>query len=183
MTAPTGTANRPGCGAPHVVVMMGFADQRMRDLMEKRVVDLLCRGVPGKFIRQGDHLRVILTTARACAAVIELETPQREVMLLQQLARLLGNRAQLERSLAGSAASVLACEGGWYAVVRLPDVADEDAWVLGLLERKLATHPGYYYDFAAGSPHLVLSLLPPPEVFARGAEILRQEVDRRTRQP
>ena len=63
--------------------MMGFADQRMGDLMEQRVVDLLCRGVLGKFIRQGDHQRAILTTTRPFAAVIELETPQREVMLLQ----------------------------------------------------------------------------------------------------
>ena len=82
MTAPTGTANRPGFGPPPVVVMMGFADQRMRDLMENRVVDLLGWGVLGKFIRQGDHLRAILTTARAFATVIELEIPQREVMLL-----------------------------------------------------------------------------------------------------
>jgi hypothetical protein len=54
--------------------------------------------------------------------------------------------------------------------------------VLGLLEHKVATHPGYYYDFATGSPHLVLSLLPPPEVFERGAQILRREVERRAPQ-
>ena len=75
--------------------MMGFADQRMGNLMENRVVDLLGRGVLGKFIRQGDHLRTILTTARPFAAVIELKTPQREVILLQELARLLGNRVDL----------------------------------------------------------------------------------------
>ncbi len=95
MTAPTGTANRSGFGAPHVVVIMGIADERMRDLMENRVVDLLGWGVLGKFIRQGDHLRAILTTTRAFAAVIELETPQREVMLLQQRARSLSNRVEL----------------------------------------------------------------------------------------
>ena len=48
-----------------------------------------------------------------------------------------------------------------------------------LLERKVATHPGYYYDFAERSPHLVLSLLPEPAVFARGAEAIRREVERR----
>ena len=125
------------------------------------------------------YLSVATPVQRALPGLLE----RAPVFRQELLARLLGNRAQLERSLAGSAASVLACEGGWYAVVRLPAVADEDAWVLGLLERKLATHPGYYYDFAAGSPHLVLSLLPPPEVFARGTEILRREVDRRTRRP
>jgi len=94
-------------------------------------------------------------------------------------ARLRDNRQVLERCLAGSAATLLASEGGWYAVVRLPDLAEEDAWVLGLLARKVATHPGYFYDFAERSPHLVLSLLPPPAAFGRGAQLLRREVDRR----
>jgi aspartate/methionine/tyrosine aminotransferase len=95
------------------------------------------------------------------------------------LARLRENRAALEQCLAGSAASVLDVEGGWYAMVQLPDLADEDAWVLGLLERRVATHPGYFYDVRARSPHLVLSLLPPPAQFRLGAERLRAEVDRR----
>ena len=85
----------------------------------------------------------------------------------------------LEQCLAGSAASVLDAEGGWYAMVQLPDLADEDAWVLGLLERRVATHPGYFYDVRARSPHLVLSLLPPPARFRVGAERLRAEVERR----
>ncbi len=95
------------------------------------------------------------------------------------IARLLENRAVLEQCLAGSAASVLDAEGGWYAMVQLPDLADEDAWVLGLLERRVATHPGYFYDVRARSPHLVLSLLPPPARFRVGAERLRAEVERR----
>jgi alanine-synthesizing transaminase len=96
-------------------------------------------------------------------------------------ARLRSNREALARALAGSAASVLASEGGWYAVVRLPDLAEEDAWVLALLAHKVATHPGYFYDFSERSPHLVLSLLPPLAAFARGAELLRREVDRLAR--
>jgi DNA-binding transcriptional MocR family regulator len=122
------------------------------------------------------YLSVATPVQRALPGLLERAPAFRQELM----ARLRGNRALLERSLAGSAASLLACEGGWYALVRLPQVADEDAWVLGLLERKVATHPGYYYDFAAGPPHLVLSLLPPPEVFERGAQILRREVERRT---
>jgi len=125
------------------------------------------------------YLSVATPVQRALPGLLERAPAFRRELL----ERLRSNRAQLERSLAGSAASVLACEGGWYALVRLPDLADEDAWVLGLLERELATHPGYYYDFAAGSPHLVLSLLPPPDVFERGSAILRREVERRVGQP
>jgi len=90
------------------------------------------------------------------------------------------NRARLAQSLAGSAATLLAAEGGWYAVVRLPDVASEEEWVLGLLSNAgVMTHPGHFYDFDGATPHLVLSLLPEPVAFAEGARALRREVDRR----
>lgn len=96
------------------------------------------------------------------------------------LERLLANRRTLERRLAGGAATVLDCEGGWYAIVRLPELADEDEWVLSLLGRgNVATHPGYFYDFSTRAPHLVLSLLSPTEPFARGAAAIAREVARR----
>jgi alanine-synthesizing transaminase len=95
------------------------------------------------------------------------------------LERLRHNRASLEAALQGSAASLLASEGGWYAIVRLPDLAEEEDWVLGLLERGVSTHPGYFYDFTERAPHLVLSLIVPPQAFARAASTLRSEIDRR----
>ena len=96
------------------------------------------------------------------------------------LDRLLHNRDTLERALAGSAATLLAAEGGWYAVVRLPDVASEEEWVIGLLANAaVLTHPGHFYDFRGPAPHLVLSLLPEPMTFTEAARALRREVDRR----
>jgi aspartate/methionine/tyrosine aminotransferase len=95
--------------------------------------------------------------------------------------RLAHNLTSLRSALAGSAASVLACQGGWYAVVRLPDVASEEEWVLELAARAaVMTHPGHFYDFHDGAPYLVLSLIPAPEVFERGALAIRREVDTRT---
>jgi aspartate/methionine/tyrosine aminotransferase len=97
------------------------------------------------------------------------------------LERLVQNRVALNQALAGSAASLLEAEGGWYAVVRLPDLASEEEWVLGLLSNAgVMTHPGHFYDFYGSAPHLVLSLLPEPAPFARGARALRGEVDRRS---
>jgi alanine-synthesizing transaminase len=132
---------------------------------------------------------VMLRLAWSADTYLSAATPVQRALpeLLQQaarfraplLARLRDNRAALEQCLSGSAASVLTCEGGWYAMVRLPDLAEEDAWVLGLLERQVATHPGYFYDLDGRSPHLVLSLLPPPASFRRGAELLREEVESR----
>jgi len=61
---------------------------------------------------------------------------------------------------------LLAVEGGWSAVIRVPAVRGEEAFVIDLLRREhILVHPGYFFDF----PHeafLVASLLPPEDVFA-----------------
>ena len=63
---------------------------------------------------------------------------------------------------------ILPREAGWYAVLQLPSSFEEESFVLSLLEKEgVLAHPGFFYDFAEGS-HLVLSLLPPPQDFARG---------------
>jgi alanine-synthesizing transaminase len=95
--------------------------------------------------------------------------------------RLAQNLMSLRSALAGSAATPLACQGGWSAVVRLPDVATEEEWVVGLASNAcVMTHPGHFYDFHDTAPYLVLSLIPAPDVFARGVQALRREVDART---
>jgi aspartate/methionine/tyrosine aminotransferase len=92
--------------------------------------------------------------------------------------RLRQNHAALVAALEGSAASVLRLEGGWYGVVQVPRVLGEDEWTLGLLEREgVLVHPGYFYDFERPA-YLVVSLLPAPAEFARGAAALRREVER-----
>jgi hypothetical protein len=96
----------------------------------------------------------------------------------QILARVRGNYASLrERFADSSAASVLPAAGGWSAVLRIPATRSEDTVVLELLERDgVVVHPGYFFDF----PHeafLVVSLLPEPDVFARGARLIQERLD------
>jgi len=68
------------------------------------------------------------------------------------------------------ACEVLSCEGGWYAVVRVPAHRTEEALVLELLEReRILAHPGYFFDFPREA-YLVVSLLLPPDVFAGAAD-------------
>jgi aspartate/methionine/tyrosine aminotransferase len=90
--------------------------------------------------------------------------------------RIRGNHAVLERQMGVGAATLLRCDGGWSAVLRLPRVKDEQAWVLGLLERGVLVQPGWFYDFA-DQPIIVVSLLGEPEAFARGAQLLRAASD------
>ncbi len=52
----------------------------------------------------------------------------------------------------------------------------EEAWALALLtEDDLLVHPGYFFDFPFGCL-LVLSLLPPPDVFFAGVARLMRRV-------
>ncbi len=67
---------------------------------------------------------------------------------------------------------LLKTEGGWYAVLRLPDDIDEEDFVLQLLrEDHVFVHPGYFFDFEEGA-HLVLSLLAPFDIFCDGVKRL-----------
>jgi alanine-synthesizing transaminase len=87
------------------------------------------------------------------------------------------NLEQLTRALADSAASVLAVEGGWYAIVRLPSTLDDEEWALTLLERDgVLVQPGYYYDLVAGT-YVVISLIGDPAVTAEGCIRLAARVD------
>lgn len=68
------------------------------------------------------------------------------------------------------ACEVLRVEGGWSAIVRLPATRDEDSVVLDLLQtHHILVHPGYYFDMPRGT-YVVVSLLPPEQVFADAFE-------------
>ena len=65
-------------------------------------------------------------------------------------------------------ASVLDVEGGWYAIVRVPDVKTDEEWTLELVTRdSVHVQPGYFFDMGRGA-YLVLSLLTPEATFAEG---------------
>jgi aspartate/methionine/tyrosine aminotransferase len=96
----------------------------------------------------------------------------------QILGRLRANDAALRSIVTGTGgASVLPADGGWSAVLRVPATRPEDVLVTELLDRdSVAVHPGYFFDF----PHeafLIVSLLPEPDVFARGIHLLRDRID------
>ena len=62
----------------------------------------------------------------------------------------------------------LRVEGGWYALLRMKGVYNEESFVLRLMEdERVAVHPGYFYDFAEGA-HAVLGLLTPTGLWREG---------------
>jgi aspartate/methionine/tyrosine aminotransferase len=87
------------------------------------------------------------------------------------------NLCYARAALAGSAANILAVEGGWYITVQAPRVRSEEEWVLALLSLdNVLVQPGFFYDFESEA-FLVLSLLTAPEVFREGVARLRRMAD------
>jgi hypothetical protein len=76
-----------------------------------------------------------------------------------------------ERASASRSIEVLPVEGGWTVVLRLPATRSDEERALHLLERGVAVHPGYFFDFP-GDGFLVLSLLTPPGDLETGFRII-----------
>jgi alanine-synthesizing transaminase len=73
-----------------------------------------------------------------------------------------------------STVEALASEGGWSAILRVPAVHSEDAWISDLLSAQgIVVQPGYFYDMAHEA-YLVVSLLTDPGNFAVGIDRLKQ---------
>jgi alanine-synthesizing transaminase len=93
-------------------------------------------------------------------------------------ARCRHNLSQLAQLSAGSPLTLLRAEGGWSAVLRLPNVVGEEDFVLGLLRAEsVLVQPGWFYDFES-QPFCVVSLLTEPSTFRAGCERLVDYVTR-----
>ncbi len=92
-------------------------------------------------------------------------------MQSQILRRVLDNRRALEKHAWHKlGCEVLACEGGWYAVFRVPRTKSEEEWVLEILAKQnVLVHPGYFFDFEKEA-YLVMSLLVEPAVFLKAID-------------
>lgn len=88
--------------------------------------------------------------------------------------RLKENLLILRSELEGTPGRALRVEGGWYAVVQLPQTRSEEQWVVEMLDRSdVLLHPGYFFGFPAEA-FVVVSLLVQPEVLGEGVARLRK---------
>jgi aspartate/methionine/tyrosine aminotransferase len=139
-------------------------------------------GGPPEVVRDAmRRLEVIADTYLSVGAPAQNAAPRwlarKETVQSEIRQRLTENLACLRRQTAGLGARLYPVEGGWYAVLRLPEGADEETVVLELLDRhQVLAHPGYFFDFPESRPHLVLSLLTPPEVWKEGGRGIAEYV-------
>lgn len=112
-------------------------------------------------------LREILRTGRSVAGQIRRRTSGNWAWL----------RGRADRS-AGAPWTRLDTEGGWYAVLRIPNTRTEEEWCLDLVEHHgIMLHPGYFFDFPSEA-FLVASLLPEEDLFSAAMDLALGFVER-----
>lgn len=95
-----------------------------------------------------------------------------------QIDERLRRNAEALAALARSPIQALASEAGWSAILRVPAIRTEEAWMTSLLiDHGVVVQPGYFFDMAKEA-YLVVSLLSNPEQFAAGLAILTQLAER-----
>jgi alanine-synthesizing transaminase len=79
---------------------------------------------------------------------------------------------------ATSPCSVLDCNGGWYAILRLPNVKSDEEWAIAFLEKGgVSVFPGFFFEMG-NNETVVLSLLPEEKRFAEGIRLIDEIVRR-----
>ena len=78
------------------------------------------------------------------------------------------NWAALADALRNVPANACHLEGGWTAIIRVPETRSEVDWVLHLMDDyDVLVQPGYFFDMTDGA-HIVASLLTDPKIFSAG---------------
>jgi aspartate/methionine/tyrosine aminotransferase len=131
-----------------------------------------------------ERLELIADTYLSVATPVQLALP---ALLLAQPAIARAVNARLHENLGALDATLealgptcpvrrLPVRGGWYVVLEVPRVHDDDEWIeLLIREESVLAHPGYFFDFE-GDGYLVLSLLPAADAFREGVRRLVRRV-------
>ena len=107
----------------------------------------------------------VSTPAQAAAAELIEHGAAIRTQILARVRRNLDSLRQL--AAAHASVTALRVEGGWSAVVQVPQLHGEESLVLELLEKdNVLVHPGYFFDFPREA-FLVVSLLVEPATFDR----------------
>jgi len=86
--------------------------------------------------------------------------------------RIAKNRSVIGEKLKQTAITLRASQGGWYAILQMPNIRTDEEWaLLAAQEQDLLVQPGYFYDMRESSC-LVLSLIGEPETIETGIDRL-----------
>jgi len=119
-----------------------------------------------------DALELIADTYLSVSTPVQIALPRLFALskgIMEQIRkRTASNLVRLRESVHGTAATLLRTEGGWYAVLQVPQTLTEEEWTIKLLDEfNVLVQPGFFFDFESEA-FLVLSLLPEPAAFTEG---------------
>ncbi|HEX3695589.1 MAG TPA: pyridoxal phosphate-dependent aminotransferase [Polyangia bacterium] len=142
---------------------------------------IVAGGSPSDVAMALGRLELIADTYLSVATPVQLAAP--DLLALGGTiraaitARVAANRARLQALLPSSSpCTLLPAEAGWSAILRVPAVMTDAEWAVTLLQRDgVLVQPGYFFDLPGPGAFLVVSLLPPPSIFA---EAMARVVDR-----
>jgi aspartate/methionine/tyrosine aminotransferase len=152
-------------------------------LPQMKLAWIVASGPPDLLDPALDRLEVIADTYLSVSAPLAHALPalldMRRAMQPQIIERVRENLRFLDDLLTPQMpVSRLKCEGGWYAILRVPATRSDEDWAAELLAREhVFVHPGHFYDFEFDG-HLVISLLPLPDVFQQAVAKLIALVSR-----
>jgi aspartate/methionine/tyrosine aminotransferase len=124
-----------------------------------------------------NRLEIIADTYLSPSTPVQLALPKflsfRHTLQSQLQKRISANLSVLDSMLRESKSLArLDCEGGWYAILRVPVTATDDDLTVALLERCcVLVHPGHFFNFSRDG-FLVLSLISPESEFREGVRRL-----------
>jgi alanine-synthesizing transaminase len=138
-------------------------------------------GEPSLGDRAMARLELVLDAFLSVATPIQCALP---IILANRGATEDAIRARTQANLAAArtimkgapSASVLEVEGGWYAIVRVPETRTDEEWAIELVAHAgVHVQPGYFFDMGRGA-YLVVSLLTPEPTFAEGMKRIAARV-------
>lgn len=118
------------------------------------------------------RLELVLDTYLSVGTPVQLAAPKLFSIgdrLQQRIRRRVQNNlSNLAALLANQSIHMLHSEGGWSAILRVPQMLSEELWIMRLLrEYGVIVQPGYFFDMP-GEAFLVVSLLTAEETFSAG---------------
>ncbi len=171
--APNGQRVPSFAGATQALTFTLSGLSKISALPQMKLSWMVVNGPPEYLAPALARLEVIADTYLSLSTPLQLALPilleTRRTLQPQILERVGANLRWLDERLSvDSPLSRMKSEGGWSAILKIPSIRTDEEWAIELVRQEgVLVHPGHFYDFATEG-HLVVSLLPKPEVFQEG---------------
>ncbi len=143
---------------------------KMLGLPQLKLAWIVLSGTASNVREARNRLEIVLDTFLSVGTPIQQALPalfrDGSSVTRQIQARIQTNQAQLQRVVAGQPFSLMKTEGGWNAILLLPDICSDDEWAIRFLrEHNVLVYPGHFFEIERNSC-IVISLLPQESVFS-----------------